>query len=58
MKLVKSFQDNMVASVNICNVISEELNVENGVKQSNLVTPTLFAIFFSILLFDAFHDCN
>lgn len=55
MNLVKSFHDCMEASVNFCDVISEALNVENGVKQDNLVTPTLFAIFFSILPIDTFH---
>lgn len=36
----------------------ELIKVENGVKQGDLLTPTLFSIYFAMFLFDVFVDCN
>ena len=45
-RLIRSLLDGMQARVNFNNTLSEEISVENGVKQGDILAPTLFAIFF------------
>ena len=57
-KLIRSFHDEMEVSVNVGGTLTDPLKVETGVKQGDLLAPTLFSVFFSIVLNDAFRDCN
>ena len=47
---------NMKARVNFNGQLSDELAVDNGVKQGDIPAPTLFSIFFAVLLSYAFED--
>ena len=57
-KLIRSFHDEMEVSVNVGGTLTDPLKVETGVQQEDLLAPTLFSVFFSIVLNDAFRDCN
>ena len=57
-KLIRSFHDEMEVSINVGGILTDPLKVETGVKQGDLLAPTLFSVFFSIVLNDAFRDCN
>ena len=57
-KLIRSFHDEMEVSVNVGGTLTDPFKVETGVKQGDLIAPTLFSVFFSIVLNDAFRDCN
>ena len=47
----------MEVSVNVGGLLIEPIEVKNVVKQGDLVSPTIFSIFFSVVLFHAFGDC-
>ena len=49
---------NMKAQVNFNGQLSEQIFVDNGVKQRDIPAPTLFSIYLSAILWFAFHDCN
>ena len=49
---------NMKAQVNFNGQLSEQISVDNGVKQGNIPAPTLFSIYLSAILWFAFHDSN
>ena len=58
---VKMFQElyrNMKAPVAFNGQLSGEFTVDNGVKQGDIPAPTLFPIYFAILLAYAFKDCD
>ena len=55
-KLIRSFHDEMEVSVNVGGTLTDPFKVETGVKQGDLLAPTLFSVFFSIVLNDAFRD--
>ena len=57
-KLIRSFHDEIEVSVNVGGTLTDPFKVETGVKQGDLLAPTLFSVFFSIVLNDAFRDCN
>ena len=38
--------------------LSKPIPVENGVKQGDIPVPTLFSIYFAVMLSYAFHDCG
>ena len=38
--------------------LSDELSADNGMKQGNILAPSLFSIFFATLLSHAFHNSN
>lgn len=48
----------MEISVNIGGLLSESIKVKNGVKQSNLVVPTLIFIFFSVVVLCVVKDSD
>ena len=48
----------MEVSVNVGGTLTDPFKVETGVKQGDLLAPTLFPVFFSIVLNEAFRDCN
>ena len=56
--MIKELHRDMKARV-ICNgQLSDDLAVENGVKQGDICAPTLFSIYFAVLLSHAFKDCD
>ena len=56
LKLISSFHDGMFSSVQYEGSRSREFLVRNGVKQGCVLAPTLFGIYFSVLLWVAFGD--
>lgn len=54
--LIMGFHDNMYASVNVGGELSEPFPVKNGVKQGCVLAPTLFSIFLSAVLDEAFSE--
>jgi len=56
--IITSFHENMHSTVCFNGATSEAFPVSSGVKQGCVLAPTLFAIFFSILLQYAFKDCS
>ena len=55
---VISFHENMQSTVCFNGATSEAFPVSSGVKQGCVLAPTLFGIFFSMLLQYAFKDCS
>ena len=58
---VRMFQElhrDMKARVTFNGKVSDELAVDNGVKQGDIPAPTLFSIYFAMLLVYAFQDCD
>ena len=52
--LIKSFHDNMKGTVQFNGSCSECFDIRSGVKQGCVLAPTLFGIFFALLLRHAF----
>ena len=48
----------MKARVTFSGQLSDEIAIDNGVKQGDIPAPTLFSIFFAVLLTHAFKDCD
>ena len=58
LSLVKSFHDSMMRTMQFNGDISDEFGVKSGVKQGCVLAPTLFGIFFVLLLKHAFRSSN
>ena len=56
--VVTSFHNNMHSTVCFNGATSEAFPVSSGVKQGCVLAPTLFGVFFSMLLQYAFKDCS
>ena len=56
--MFKQLHNGMTSRVAFSGNLSEAFPVENGVKQGDVAAPTLFSIFFSALLTDAFQNCD
>ena len=56
--IISSFHENMHSTVNYNSSSSEAFKVSSGVKQGCVLAPTLFGIFFSMLLQYAFMNCR
>jgi hypothetical protein len=56
--VITSFHQNTQCTVCFNGATSEAFPVSSGVKQGCVLAPTLFAIFFSVLLQYAFKDCS
>ena len=56
--VIISFHENMHSTVCFNGATSEAFPVSSGVKQGCVLAPTLFGIFFSMLLQYAFKDCR
>ena len=56
--VIKSFHSNMHSTVCYNGATSKAFPVNSGVKQGCVLAPTLFGIFFSMLLQYAFKDCS
>ena len=54
--LIRSFHDGMTVTVRDCGDKSQPFGVTSGTKQGCVLAPTLFSIFFSLMLFVAFKD--
>ena len=52
--LIRSFHDNMTSTVSFDGSTSDSFDIRRGVKQGCVLAPTLFGIFFSVLLTSAF----
>lgn len=56
LKMVESFHDNMSGTVQYDGASSDPFPIKSGVKQGCVLAPTLFGIFFSLLLRYAFSE--
>ena len=56
LSLIVSFHENMQGTVQFDGTNSDSFSIKNGVKQGCVLAPTLFGIFFSLLLKYAFDD--
>ena len=54
LSIVRSFHDGMMSTVQFDGDMSAEFGVKSGVKQGCVIAPTLFGIFFALLLKHAF----
>ena len=52
------FHDGMLAKVQNDGEFSDPFPVTNGVKQGCVPASTLFSVMFSVMLTDAFQDCD
>lgn len=50
LSITASFHDNMKGTINFSGASSEPFNIKSGIKQGCVLVPTLFGIFFSLLL--------
>ena len=56
--IIRSFHNNMSASIIDSGASSKSFAVTNGVKQGCVLAPLLFNIFFSVMLHVAFRNCD
>ena len=56
--MFRQLHRDMKARVAFNGKLSDEISVENGVKQGDIPAPTLFSIYFTVLLMNAFSDCD
>lgn len=56
LKMITSFHDDMYGTVQFDGSSSDPFPIKNGVKQGCVLAPTLFGVFFSLLLCYAFRE--
>ena len=56
--MIESLHTGMMAKVKEAGELSDSFPVSNGVKQGCVLAPTLFSIFLSAMLADAFKDLD
>ena len=54
--MIHALQTGMMANVSVGGEVSESFGVTNGIKQDCVLAPTLFSIFLSAMLDEAFRD--
>ena len=54
--MIEAQHTGIMANVNVGGEVSESFSVTNGVKQGCVLAPTLFSIFLSAMLDEAFRD--
>ena len=57
-EMLKQLHHNMMARVNVNGSLSEPISFDNGEKKGDIPTPTLFSMYFAVMLSHAFHDCD
>ena len=57
-RMIAELHRDMKGQVTINGILSDEIPIENGVKQGDILAPTLFSIYFSVLLSYAFKNCE
>jgi len=57
-RMISELHRNMKARFTFNGTLSDEISIDNGVKQGDILAPTLFSIYFSALLSYAFSDCD
>ena len=55
---LRQLHRSMKACVNFNGQLSEEISVDNGVKQGDIPAPTLFSLYLTAVLWYAFKDCD
>ena len=56
--LIKSFHEHMQGTAQVDGMVSEPFPIVNGVKQGCVLAPTLFGIYFSVILREAMQNAN
>ena len=56
--IFRELHGDMKARVAFSGRLSDEISVDNGVKQGDIPAPTLFSIYFAVLLGSAFLGCD
>ncbi len=56
--MVKALHDGMKAWVNVNGDLAEPIDVENGVKQGDILGPILFSLYFAMVFIHAFSNCD
>ena len=54
--MIEALHTGMMANISVGGEVSESFNVTNGVKLGCVLPPTLFSIFLSAMLDEAFRD--
>ena len=54
--LIRSLHNGMKARVSFNGTLSEEISINNGVKQGDISAPKLFNIYFSLVFLVAFYE--
>lgn len=57
-RMITELHRDMKARFTFNGTLSDEIPIDNGVKQGDILAPTLFSIYFSALLSHAFNDCD
>ena len=55
---LRQLHRSMKARVNFNGQLSDQIDVDNGVKQGDIPAPTLFSLYLTAVLWFAFHDCD
>lgn len=55
-QIVRSMHDGMKAKLNLEVGVSDDIEVNNGLKQGCVMAPTLFNLFFAAVMFEAFRE--
>lgn len=56
--MLQRLHDGMKAWVNVDGELTDPIDVENGVKQGDILGPTLFSIYLSMVFQEAFRGCD
>lgn len=53
--MIRSFHQDLDAQINISGDLTDLFKFVNGVKQGDLLVPTSFTIYFSMMIIDTLH---
>ena len=56
--MLKQLHRDMKAYITVSGTLFDKIYVDNGVKQGDILAPTLFSIYFAVLLMFAFNSCG